>query len=235
MTQPSSLPRFDAQSAASYDERWAPLAPMRDSLHLQISLVLRDLPADARVLCVGVGTGPELAALARRFPSWHFIACDPSAPMLEQCRRRAEAEGVSDRCEFHACYVHELPCDQPVHVATTLLVSHFIVDPGQRVNFFRQVASRLRPGGLLITADLCCPDGPLREPLLDAWRQMMRFVGADEEKIKATLALYDSEVSIQTPAKMAAILNEAGFENPAQFCQNLLIHAFFARRPNRLV
>lgn len=232
MSQSSSPSRFDAQNAASYDERWAPLAPMRDSLHLQISLVLRDLPADARVLCVGVGTGPELAALARRFPNWRFIACDPSAPMLEQCRRRAEAEGFSDRCEFHACYVHELPPVEPAHVATTLLVSHFIVDPGQRVEFFRQVAARLRPGGLLITADLCCPDDASKEPLIEVWCQMMRFVGADEEKIKATLALYDSEVAIRTPATMAAILSEAGFENPAQFCQNLLIHAFFARRPN---
>jgi tRNA (cmo5U34)-methyltransferase len=232
MTQPASPSRFDAQSAASYDERWAPLAPMRDSLHLQISLVLRDLPADARVLCVGVGTGPELAALARRFPNWRFIACDPSAPMLDQCRRRAEAEGFSDRCEFHVCYVHELPPAEPVHAVTTLLVSHFIVDPVLRLNFFREAAARLRPGGLLVTADLCCPDGAPREPLLDAWRQMMRFVGADEEKIKATVALYGSEVSIQTPAKLISILSEAGFANPVQFCQNLLIHAFFARRQN---
>ena len=234
MKQPSAPSRFDAQNAASYDERWAPLAPMRDSLHLQIGLVLRDLPADARVLCVGVGTGLELAALARRFPNWRFIACDPSAPMLAQCRRRAETEGFSDRCEFLVCYVHELPPAEPVHAVTTLLVSHFIVDPGQRVEFFRQVALRLRPGGLLITADLCCPDDSSKIPLFEIWCQMMRFVGADEEKINATLALYGSEVSIQTPATMAAILSEARFENPTQFCQNLLIHAFVARRPNLL-
>jgi tRNA (cmo5U34)-methyltransferase len=130
---PSERPKhFDATNAASYDERWAPLLPLRDSLHLQIGLLLQDLAAEARVLCVGAGTGAELLALARLFPTWHFVALDPSEPMLTICRQRAEAGGIVSRCEFHAGYVDDLPDRQEFHAATSLLVSHFLIEPAQR-------------------------------------------------------------------------------------------------------
>lgn len=60
---------FDRQ-AAGYDAQWARMAPIRESLHFLLETVFADLPPDARVLCVGVGTGAELAHLARRFTGW---------------------------------------------------------------------------------------------------------------------------------------------------------------------
>jgi tRNA (cmo5U34)-methyltransferase len=80
---------FDQERASSYDKRFAKLAPMRDALHLLIHMVLAELPAHARILCVGVGTGSELLALAHAFPQWRFTAVDPAAPMLDICRQRA--------------------------------------------------------------------------------------------------------------------------------------------------
>ena len=59
---------FDQKAASSYDQRWAKLAPIRDSLDLFIRAILSELPADARILCVGVGTGSELTTLAQAFP-----------------------------------------------------------------------------------------------------------------------------------------------------------------------
>ena len=46
---------FD-QQAAGYDRQWAKTAPIRDCLFL-LEPLLAPLPAEARVLCVGVGTG----------------------------------------------------------------------------------------------------------------------------------------------------------------------------------
>jgi hypothetical protein len=57
---------FDQERASSYDERFTKVAPLRDALHLLIHLVLSELPADARILCVGVGTGSELIHLDYR-------------------------------------------------------------------------------------------------------------------------------------------------------------------------
>lgn len=228
---PTTPQAFDAQHAAAYDDRWAPLAPLRDSLHLQIGLILHDLPVDARVLCVGAGTGAELVAFAQRFPGWRFVAVDPSAPMLEICRRRASAEGFADRCEFHAGYVQDLPATEAFHAATALLVSQFITDPVARTDFYRAIAERLRPGGHLVTADLCRPtNDTAKEALLEVWKQMMRFTGATEEQVANLLVAYARDVAIITPADLTALLTAAGFNAPTLFSQSLLIHAHFARR-----
>ena len=47
---------FDQAHADTYDQRFAKLASMRDALHLLLSALLTDLPAQARILCVGAGT-----------------------------------------------------------------------------------------------------------------------------------------------------------------------------------
>ena len=145
---------FDQERAASYDKRFAKLAPMRDALHLLIRLVLAELPADARILCVGVGTGSELISLAHAFPEWQFTAVEPAAPMLDICRQRVEEFGIASRCTFHEGYLESLPASRPFDAATCLLVSHFFVQKDERRNFFSQIAARLCPGGYLVSSDL---------------------------------------------------------------------------------
>ena len=81
------------QQASPYDQKWSRVAAFRDGLHLLIGSIFRDLPNNARVLCVGAGTGAEIGYLAGRFPAWTFTAVEPSAGMLDVCRRRA-AESV---------------------------------------------------------------------------------------------------------------------------------------------
>lgn len=230
MSQPSSPNAFDAQHAAAYDDRWAPLAPLRDSLHLQMRFVLQALPADARVLCVGVGTGAELFALATFFPGWRFVAVDPSAAMLEVCRRKATAAGLGTRCEFHAGFVHELPATEPFDAATSVLVSQFIADRARRTDFFREIARRLRPEGVLVTADLTTAPSGRHERLLAVWQEMMRHIGASEAQIQAMLAAYAREVALLPEPELEALLLDASFADPVRFSQSLLIHAWFARR-----
>jgi hypothetical protein len=58
---------FDRQ-AANYDAQWAKTVPIRNCLHLLLGSLFVELPSDARVLCVGVGTGDELVYLASKHP-----------------------------------------------------------------------------------------------------------------------------------------------------------------------
>jgi tRNA (cmo5U34)-methyltransferase len=60
MTNQEPAMMFDKDRAPSYDRMWTKLAPTRDAIHLLMRAILADLPVDARILCVGVGTGAEL-------------------------------------------------------------------------------------------------------------------------------------------------------------------------------
>ena len=103
---------FD-QQAAGYDRQWARTAAIRDCLYLLLDPLLSGLPAEARVLCVGVGTGQEMAHLARRFPGWTFTAVEPSGAMLHVLRDKAIRAGIEQRCQFHEGYLETLPEQVP--------------------------------------------------------------------------------------------------------------------------
>jgi len=222
---------FD-QQAAGYDSQWAKTAAIRDCLYLLLEPLLAGLPQDARVLCVGVGTGQEMAHLARRFPGWSFTAAEPSGAMLAACRARAEAGGFAQRCRFHEGFLASLPSDDPFDAATCFLVSQFILDPVQRTAFFRGIATRLRPGGLLASSDLASDvNSAAYEVLLPAWTRMMAAADVPAEAIERIRTAYSTDVAVVPPADIASLIAAGGFAAPTQFFQAGLIHAWISRKP----
>lgn len=222
---------FD-QQAAGYDSQWAKTAAIRDCLYLLLEPLLAGLPENARVLCVGVGTGQEMAQLARRFPRWTFTAVEPSGAMLAACRARAEADGFAQRCRFHEGFLESLPADGPFDAATCLLVSQFILDPVQRTAFFRGIAMRLRPGGLLASSDLASDvNSAAYEVLLPAWTRMMAAADVPAEAIERIRAAYSRDVAVVAPADVESIIAAGGFGPPVQFFQAGLIHAWVTQKP----
>lgn len=221
---------FD-QQAAGYDAQWARMAPIRDSLLFLLETVFADLPEDARLLCVGAGTGAELAHFARRFPRWRFLALDPSPQMIAACRARAERDDFANRCEFHAGLLETLPENAAFDGATCLLVSQFLLDPTARTAFFARIAQRLRPGGTLAWADLAwdtaAPDYPA---MLRLWMRTLSGAGLDDAAIERMRAAYARDVAILPPERVAQLVGEAGFVAPLRFHQAGMIHGWYARR-----
>jgi tRNA (cmo5U34)-methyltransferase len=221
---------FGRDQAAGYDERWAKLAPINDALHLFMRAVLQGLPADARILCVGVGTGAELFALAKIFPGWRFTAVDPAEAMLDICRQKARDAGISDRCTFHAGYLDSLPRGEAFDAATAILVSQFLVDHVQRRDFFRQIAQRVRPAGLLVNADLASSvQASDYDSLVSVWARTQGVTAP--EAVKAMCAAWGKHVAVLPPKEVEAIMIDGGFEQPILFYQALFIHAWYARAP----
>ena len=220
---------FDRQAAA-YDKQLARMAPIRDGLYLLLETVFAGLPADARMLCVGAGTGAELAYFAQRFPRWRFTAVDPSGAMLENCRRRAEADGFASRCDFHEGYVDSLRTDDLHDGATCFLVSQFILAQEARAALFRAIAERLRPSGVLASSDLASDDSAsVYDALLPVWLNTM-VPGITAEGLERARAAYAKDVALLPPKQVAAIIECGGFEPPVQFFQAGLLHAWFTRR-----
>lgn len=231
MQQQEPLVAFDQAHAAVYDQRFAKLAPMRDALHLLISAVFADLPAVARILCVGAGTGLELIYLAQKFPKWRFAVVEPSAPMLEVCRRKAEECGITPRCVFHGGYLDSLPSSAAFDAATSLLVSQFILGPDARAGFFRAIAERLRPGGYLVSADLASDTASATyQSLFEVWIRLMRETGSPPEQLERFRVANGRDVALLPLEQVSAIIASSGFETPVLFFQTCLIHAWYAQR-----
>lgn len=225
---------FD-QQAAGYDRQWARTAPIRQCLHLLLGSMFAGLPADARVLCVGVGTGDELLYLAALQPGWNFTALDPSGAMLELCRRKAVEAGVADRCTFHEGYVESLPVGDVHDAATCFLVSQFILDEGARAGFFAEIARRLKPGGLLASADLSADArSPEYEVALRAWMHMMSAAEVSSEMLARMRRAYAHDVGVLPPARIEALLRAGGFALPVPFFQAGLIQAWVSKRPGQI-
>jgi tRNA (cmo5U34)-methyltransferase len=231
MTQQEPQVAFDRAHAESYDQRFARLAAMRDALHLLTGAILVDLPVNARILCVGAGTGHELLYLAEKFPGWNFTAVEPSAPMLDLCRRKAGVRGISARCTFHQGYLDSLAPSAPFDAATSLLVSQFILERDARVDFFRAIAARLRPGAFLVSADLASDTGSSNyQELLEVWLRLMRETGSPREQLERLRVTYGRDVAVSPVEQISSIIAGGGFEAPVLFLQTCLIHAWFARR-----
>lgn len=221
---------FD-QQAPGYDKQWARMSPIRDCLHLLLGSVLSGLSADARILCVGAGTGAELAFLAQAFPRWTFTAVDPAGAMIEVCRERARADGFLSRCDFHEGYLESLADYGLYDGATCFLVSQFILEPDARTAFFRSIAGRLKPSGILVSADLASDVRSSEyDALLRVWLHLMASVDIQPDVVERTRAAYAKDVAILPPPVVAAIIEAAGFDRPVQFFQAGLMHGWFSRR-----
>lgn len=221
---------FD-QQASSYDEKWSRLAPINGTLHLLTDAVLASLPPTAHILCVGAGTGAEILHLAQKFPEWHFTAVEPSAAMLAVFRSRAEEQGISSRCTFHPGYLDSLPSDDAFDAATAFLVSQFILDRHVRAKFFRDIADRLRPEGILLISDL---SGDLStaedQSLLEVWIHLLKGGGISPEEAGRMREAYKRDVAVLPPAEVRSIITSGGFDSPIPFFQAGLIHAWYAKR-----
>jgi len=224
---------FD-RMASGYDDKVARMAPINDGLYFLLESVLAELPLEARVLCVGVGTGTELIHLAAAFPGWRFTAVEPSGAMMDICRTRIDEAGITSRCRLHEGYLESLPLGELHDAATCFLVSQFILDPQARSGFFSQIASRLLPGGVLVNTDLSADvEAESYDALLALWQRVMATSTASAEGLERMKSGYARDVAILPPAAVASIIGSGGFDAPVPFYQAGLIHGWFAKRPSR--
>ncbi|VUD62788.1 tRNA (cmo5U34)-methyltransferase [Thalassocella blandensis] len=222
---------FGKDHAKIYDKRWEKLGAINQCLYLQSEIIFQSLPQEARILCVGCGTGRELFYLAEKFPHWQFTALDTSEAMLDVCQEKAEALGVLQRVHFHKGYVESLPEQVPFDAATSFLVSQFYMEQEQRQLFFTSILQRLRGNGLLINCDLVMPEQKhQQENLMKYWIDMQKFSGLKHEDAINSTSLWNKHVAISAAQDIETMLNRAGFINPTRFFQAFFINAWVAQK-----
>lgn len=218
---------FNREVAESYDERNSRLAPIADSMHFLVRLVLADLPPRARVLCVGVGTGAEILALAGAHPEWSFVGVDPSAEMLAVCRERLERADVLDRCDLVHGLVQDAPLG-PFDASLSMLVAHF-VGREERPGFYRNIHDRLKPGGLFVSTEICFDLDSVEFPaMLGNWERVQTLMGATPESLRKLEETLRNALCVLPPAETEALLRTSGFSVPVMFFQAFLVRGFHA-------
>ena len=222
---------FDHPRAIAYDTQFQKLAPIKEVLHFLTQMILMDLPANARILCVGAGTGSELIYLAKIFPNWQFTALDPAKPMLDVCKQRVAQQGFLARCSFHNGYLSDLP-DCPVFdAATCFLVSHFLTDQSQRTALFKDIATRLGEGGILVSADHCADSSTeTYQNLHQLWCSTLNFSDLSTSQVEKMTSAMGKSISLLPPLEVALTIQAGGFTAPVEFLQTLMIHGWYAQK-----
>lgn len=220
---------FDREKAAAYDRHISRLAPIVENLHFLIRLVLCDLPTDARVLCVGVGTGAEILSLAAANPGWTFVGVDPSQAMLEVCRERLTQAGILDRCALVHGYLQEVAEDQAFDAALSVLVVHFISIPARR-ELLKGMAGRLRQNGYLVTAEISCDLDADEFPLMFAnWAQVQKLMGATPESLADLPRQLREVLTVLPHDETERMLRDCGIPQPVRFFQAFMIAGWYGR------
>jgi tRNA (cmo5U34)-methyltransferase len=228
---PSAIDHF-TEMAKSYDEKNRQLAPISDNMHFLIRLILKNAPKQARVLCVGVGTGAEILSLSKAFPEWNFVGVDPSSGMLEVCKDRLMAAGVFDRCELIHGYAHDVSPEEGFDIALSVLVAHFIKSD-ERLMFYKELTRRLLPGGILINTEISFDMNSQEFPLMmKSWESVQLLMGAPPESIAHLERVMREMLSVISPADTETLLRQSGVKLPVQFFKAFMISGWYGIKSN---
>lgn len=231
MPQPASHEMFDRIPTEDYDRFNDNLRPISDNLHFLTRLVLHKLPTHAHVLCVGVGTGADILAMARHQPHWTFTGIDPSVAMLKACESRLREQGLLSRCNLFHGRLSDFESDLRFDVITCLFVMHFVADEAERASMFARMHSYLKSGGFLINAEISNDfAADSSESLVENWKTMQVFAGTPAERAHSIPDTLKNVLSVLTPEKTAAMIEQGGFGKAIQFFQSFLIRAWYSQK-----
>ena len=221
---------FNADASKSYDAKNKNLAPIADTMHFLIRLILKDLPKDAHILCVGVGTGAEILSLSRAYPAWTFVGVDPSAAMLKVCGDRLKDAGVADRCHLIHGYVQDAPTGEGFDAVLSILVGHF-VKREERADFYRAMTQRLKPEGFLINTEISFDlDSAEFSSMFENWARIQTLMGATEESLKALPKLLRDPLAVLAPQETESLIRSSGIKTPVRFFQAFMITGWYGRK-----
>lgn len=167
-----------------------------------------------RVLDFGCGAG-DISFLAARMvgPTGQVVGVDRSPDAVATASRRARSQEVSN-ARFVLGEAAELADEEPFDAAVGRFVLMFCPDP---VDVVRQVAARVRPGGLIAFQEADWT-GCRSSPEAPTWSQCVRW---------ATQAFQQSGADTRMGLKLPATYAAAGLPPPA-----LSLHAGIAAGPD---
>ena len=179
----------------------------------------------AAVLVAGCGTGAELVEARAQRPDWQLTAIDPSAEMLAASQQRLGVESLS----WRQTTVEDLNADGCFAGALSVLVLQSLPDDGSKLAFLTALARSLEHGGQLVLVDLMAPErSTLQSQVEAAWMGFQRASGLNADP--HDLAPLTQGLHPIGEARLTALVNAAGFGDPARIFQALGYEGFLLQR-----
>ncbi len=220
---------FD-ESVAYYDA-WIKIAlPAYDA----IFAVARDLLPFAldqsiEVLDLGAGTGLFSQHVLEKYPQARFTLIDMAEEMLTVGRRRFKDN--IEQFQFVVDDYRKINFTAEFDLVVSSLSIHHLTD-AEKQNLFCSIHAALREGGVFINVDqVRGPTENLREIYWSDWLAKVRARGADEERIRESIArreAYDQDALLIDQLNWLA---DAGFADVDCFYKNAFVGVFYALRP----
>ena len=187
------------------------LVPRFDAYYGAALQAASPLPAGARVLDLGAGTGLLAGLLLAREPRLRATLVDLSPEMLEQASHRFEAMRAGGRIKtVRGDYSRDVPAG-PFDAVVSALSIHHLADAGKR-RVYAVAFDRLRPGGVFVNADQVAGDSPAESAANDrAWETAAREAGADDAMIARARERMVHDRNAPVPAQLGW-LQAAGFD-----------------------
>lgn len=222
-----------AQQPAGYDLIVQQLVPGYASLaRLAVALLAASPLAGghgASVLVAGCGTGAELLEARAQRPDWRLRAIDPSAAMLTEAQRRLGPTTTAGSIDWQRTTVEDLDAPGAFDGALSVLVLQSLADDGSKLAFLTALARSLKPGGQLVLVDLMAPErSPLQQQMEAAWLGFQKASGISAAE--AAVSGLTQGVHPIGLSRLAALVEAAGFSDPAPIFQALSVEGFLLQK-----
>lgn len=225
---------FDTMGGDKYDEGNRNFAPIAKNLSFLSGLVLKDLPQNARILCVGVGTGADIIDLSVEHPGWTFVGIEPAESMIKKCKEKLESADLLGRTELFHGFLSDYPERECFDAVICFFVMHFIKDLSERGQMYADMAKALKSEGILIiseiSADFKSPNYPA---LLEDWKSLHAKGGAPVESLQKMDQTIEKVLGVIPGTHTEKLIQENGFNRPTPFFQSFLIRAWHAEKADR--
>jgi len=182
------------------------------------------LPAQAKILVVGAGTGMELVTFAPLNPGWSFVGIDPSADMLTVARKKIAAKDLSNEIELRKGHVDDLNDEEVFDCATCILVMHFLKDDGSKLALLENICRRLKHGAPLVLIDAFGNPGTTDfVENIKAWKQYPNIAGVPADTVESAFnSVIMKMLQFVPESRILSLLGEAGFTRTFRFYSGFL-------------
>jgi SAM-dependent methyltransferase len=186
--------------------------------------VVAKLEAGARVADIGCGHGASTILMAQAFPRSTFDGFDYHHASIQAARQQAEKAGVADRVTFEPASASEFP-GSGYDLACIFDALHDMGDP---VGAAARIRAALAPDGTLMVVEPAAGDRPEdnHNPVGRIFYSASTLTCVTNSKSQPVALALGAQAG---PARLIAVLREAGFGRVRRAAETPFNHIFEAR------